>query len=107
MIALTSFADDRADFAERAQAALAALAARPGYLRGTLGRATDDPSAWILLTEWENVGSYRRALGSYDVKLHAMPLLAAAQDLPSAFEPLLDVAPGGAAISRPSDREPP
>jgi hypothetical protein len=104
MIAITHFREDGADFAERAHAALAALAARPGYLRGTLGRSTDDPTAWILLTEWENVGSYRRALGNYEVKLHATPLLAAALDVPGGFEPLLDVAPGGAAISRASDR---
>ena len=28
-----------------------------------------------MLTEWTNVGSYRRALGNYQVKLHANPLL--------------------------------
>jgi hypothetical protein len=104
MIALTHFSDASPDFEARAQSALAALAARPGYLRGTLGRSTDDPGAWVLLTEWENVGSYRRALGNYEVKLHATPLLAAALDVPGGFEPLLDVAPGGAAISRASDR---
>ena len=59
-------------------------------------RSTDDPDAWVLLTEWANVGSYRRALGNYEVKLHATPLLAAALDLPGGFETLLDVAPGGA-----------
>jgi len=106
MIAITHFADDGADFETRAHAALAALAARPGYLRGTLGRSTDDPAAWILLTEWENVGSYRRALGNYEVKLHATPLLASAQDVPGGFEELLDIAPGGATITRTSDREP-
>ena len=106
MIAITHFADDGADFAERARTALAALATRPGYVRGTLGRSTDDPTAWILLTEWENVGSYRRALGNYEVKLHATPLLASAQDVPGGFEALLDVAPGGATIARASDREP-
>ncbi len=49
----------------------------------------------MLLTEWENVGSYRRALGNYEVKLHATPLLASAVDVPGGFETLLDVAPGG------------
>ena len=106
MIAITHFKDDGDDFEARAQAALGALAARPGYLRGTLGRSTDDPDAWLLLTEWENVGSYRRALGGYEVKLHATPLLASALDLPGGFEALLDVAPGGGMITRVSDREP-
>ena len=103
MIAVTHFSDDGADFAARAQQALTALAARPGYLRGTLGRSTDDPAAWLLLTEWENVGSYRRALGAYDVKLHATPLLAAAHDLPGAFEALLDVGADGVVVTRQSD----
>jgi hypothetical protein len=106
MIAVTHFADGSADFAERAQTALAALAARPGYVRGTVGRSTDDPDAWLLLTEWENVGSYRRALGGYDVKMHATPLLASALDVPGGFEALVDVAPGGTATVRDSDREP-
>lgn len=106
MIAVTHFTTDDADFAEKAQAALAALAGRPGYLRGTVGRSTDDPTAWILLTEWENVGSYRRALGNYEVKVHATPLLASAADLPGSFEALLDVAFGGATVTRVSDREP-
>jgi hypothetical protein len=103
MIALTHFRDDSADFAERAERALAALAARPGYLRGSLARSTDDAAAWLLLTEWENVGSYRRALSAYDVKLHATPVLATALDLPGGFETLLDVAPGGDGVAHGSD----
>jgi hypothetical protein len=97
-------AGDADDFAERARAALAALAARPGYLRGSLGRSTDGDADWVLITEWENVGSYRRALGNYEVKLLASTLLADALDLPSSFEPLLEMAPGGATIERGSDR---
>lgn len=104
MIALTHFADDGDDFVQRAQAALTALATRPGYLRGSLGRSTDDESAYVLLTEWENVGSYRRALGNYEVKLHATALLATAMDIPGGFEVLLDAAPGGDVVTRTSDR---
>lgn len=111
MIAITHFAvadgePAGTDFATRARAALTALAGRPGYQRGSLARSTDDPSAWVLLTEWENIGSYRRALGNYQVKLHATPLLAEARDLPGGFETLLDVAPGGVAAAHPSDRTP-
>lgn len=104
MISLTHFSSDEPDFPDRAAAALSALAERPGYLRGSLGRCTDDQKAWVLLTEWENVGSYRRALGAYQVKLLATPLLAVALDLPSGFEALLEVAPGGAVSSHDSDR---
>ncbi|MFB9314985.1 antibiotic biosynthesis monooxygenase family protein [Nocardioides plantarum] len=63
-----------------------ALAARPGYLAGTTGRNVDDPELWVLTTTWEHVGAYRRALSSYDVKLHAVPTLSRALDEPSAYE---------------------
>jgi heme oxygenase (mycobilin-producing) len=105
VISVTHFSGGPA-VGERARTALVALAARPGYLRGTLARSTDDPDAWLLLTEWRNVGSYRRALGNYEVKLHATPLLADALDLPSGFEDLLDVAPSGTSVEHVSDREP-
>jgi quinol monooxygenase YgiN len=70
----------------------AALAERPGYVDGTVGRNVDDPSLWLLTTRWQNVGSYRRALSFHDVKVTAVPLLSRAVDEPSAYEP---VDPGG------------
>lgn len=63
-----------------------ALAERPGFLTGTMGRNVDDPTLWVLTTTWEHVGAYRRALSSYDVKLHAVPTLGRALDEPSAYE---------------------
>ncbi|GGK40487.1 hypothetical protein GCM10010124_36580 [Pilimelia terevasa] len=95
---------DAADFTARAHAALAALAARPGYLAGRLTRALDAPESWCLVTEWESVGSYRRALGGFDVKLHATPLLARSLDEPSAYEALAAAEPGGQVAAFASDR---
>ncbi|MBQ1075562.1 antibiotic biosynthesis monooxygenase [Micromonospora sp. C31] len=92
------------EFTERAHAALAALAARPGYLRGQLVRALDDPRHWCLVTEWESVGTYRRALGGFDVKITAVPLLAESLDEPSAYEALANAAPGGEVVRTASDR---
>lgn len=80
--------DEAAAFLPRAQAALAAFAARPGYVRGRVGRAADDPTAWVLTTEWTGVGAYRRSLSSYDVKVDAAPLLSLGRDEASAFEVL-------------------
>ena len=75
-----------AQFRDAAQAALVALAARPGYVDGHVGRNLDDPSLWLLTTRWVGVGAYRRALSSYDVKVTAVPLLSQAVDEPSAYE---------------------
>ncbi|MDO3687510.1 antibiotic biosynthesis monooxygenase [Micromonospora sp. C28ISP2-4] len=92
------------EFTRSAHAALAALAARPGYLRGELLRALDDPDHWLLVTEWESVGAYRRALGGFDVKVTAVPLLARSVDEPSAYETLAGAAPEGEIVVVASDR---
>jgi quinol monooxygenase YgiN len=68
---------------------LALLAARPGYLDASLGRAADDPTLWLLLSRWQDVGTYRRALSSYDVKICLIPLQRLAFDEPSAYEIIL------------------
>ena len=95
---------EAASFADRARAALGALAACSGYLRGTLGRAADDPTGWLLVTEWAGVGAYRRALSRYEVKVAATPLLATARDEASAFEVLAEAPPGGPVTVHRSDR---
>ncbi|GHD14764.1 antibiotic biosynthesis monooxygenase family protein [Nocardiopsis kunsanensis] len=89
MIVITRYSVPEADseaFRTEAADAVAALSARPGFLRHRLGRAADDPELWTLVTEWEGVGPYRRALSSYEVKLAAVPLLSRAFDEPSAYE---------------------
>lgn len=83
-------AADGQDFMAQARPALTALRSRPGCRTARLGRAVDDPVLWVLQSEWDDVGSYRRALSSYDVKLHAVPLLSRCLDEPTAFEVLLD-----------------
>jgi hypothetical protein len=62
------------------------LGAQAGFVSGSIGRALDDPTLWLLSTRWDGVGSYRRALSTYDVKAVAVPLLAQAVDEPSAYE---------------------
>jgi hypothetical protein len=94
---------DAASFAEDVARAHALLAARPGYVGGAVGRNLDDPGLWVLETRWTNVGSYRRALSSYDVKLGAVPLLSRALDEPSAYEVLGEEGPSALNEARPRD----
>src|SRR4051794_4259155 len=104
MLVVTRFDTSDPDFQERAAAALDVLATRPGFVRGRLGRAADDPSVWLLSTEWDSVGSYRRSLSSYEVKVVATTLLAEGRDEISAFEVLHAVDIGTPPAVRPSDR---
>jgi quinol monooxygenase YgiN len=73
-------------FSGRAERAVAALANRPGFRSARVGQAPDDPSRWVLVSEWDGVGAWRRALSDFDVRVEAVPLLALAEDEPGAFE---------------------
>ncbi|GAA2134565.1 antibiotic biosynthesis monooxygenase [Glycomyces algeriensis] len=96
-------------FARDAEGALAALASCGGYERGGLGRALDsftdgEDATWMLWTEWSDVGSYRRALSAFQVKM-ATPLLSRALPEASGFEVLAECEPGGEPRRTGSDRE--
>ena len=71
---------------EAAKTAVAPLAARPGCLGVSIGLATDQVDLVSVLSRWEGVGAYRRALSNFDVKMHSIPFLSTAIDEPSAFE---------------------
>ena len=91
-------------FLEQSRTALAALAERTGYLQGRLGRAVDEPTTWVMTTEWAGVGAYRRSLSPYDVKVALAPLLVYGRDAVSAFELVASDPPrsgSGTAADRP------
>ena len=79
--------EDAVGFAASCAALLEALAARPGYFDGELGRSADDPALWALLTRWEGVGSYRRALSAAEVKIAGAPVWVHAVDEPGVYVP--------------------
>jgi len=83
------------------EAALEVLARQRGYADGRLGRNVDDPGLWTMVTRWADVGSYRRALSSYDVKVGAVQLLGRSIDEPSAYELLEE----SVELNRPGTRE--
>ena len=76
-------------FVTAARDVLAVLATRPGFSRGRVGRAMDDRSQWVLSTEWESVGVYRRGLSAYDSKVALAPLMVFIVDEPSAYDVVL------------------
>jgi quinol monooxygenase YgiN len=92
--------NEQATFRDDLERTRQALVAQRGYVAGWVGRNLDDPELWVLTTEWDGVGAYRRALSAYDVKLAAVPTLSRAIDEPSAYE---TVEPG-TELNRPEAR---
>ncbi len=78
---------DAAGFAVHVDALLAVLAARPGYRDGEVGRCTDDPALWALVTRWDGVGAYRRALSAAETKIAGAPVWVHALDEPGVYLP--------------------
>lgn len=77
---------DEGGFRPRLDAAIAAFAAQKGFLGADCGRNLDEPDLWVLVTTWANVGSYRRALSAYDVKVALAPVMEDLLHEASAFE---------------------
>jgi len=89
MIAVARFSvplADAAHFESQLAVSLDAFSACSGFVDGEFGQNLDDLTLWSLVTRWENVGSYRRALSNNNVKMNAIPTLALAIDEPGAYE---------------------
>ena len=89
MLAIARFSTplaQAAEFEAQLSVALEAFSACAGFVSGEYGQNLDDTTLWSLVTRWENVGSYRRALSNLNVKMNAIPLLAQAIDEPGAYE---------------------
>ena len=67
---------------------VALLATKEGFVDARVSRAIDDGALVTLELSWDTVGSYRRALSSYDVKVQVVPIMSQALDEPTAFEVL-------------------
>jgi quinol monooxygenase YgiN len=88
MIAIARFrvpTGQAAEFRAQLEGALEVFTERDGFSYGDIGQNLDEPELWTLITHWINVGSYRRALSSTQVKMEVVPLLATAIDEPGAY----------------------
>ncbi len=89
MIVLTRYrvpVAERAAFLAEAATAVRVLSARAGCVAVTLARAVDDGDLWVLQSEWQSVGAYRRALSAPEVKVRVVPLMYRCIDEPTAYE---------------------
>ena len=86
LVARVPGVSDPAAFQSDAEAALAALATRPGWVSGRVARAFDDPACWVVVCEWTDVGSGRRGLTTGLVRAAIMPLMSRLPNEPGTFE---------------------
>lgn len=80
-------------FQQQAETAVALMRTKPGVLSVDLVQNLDEPELWAIVSHWDQVGSYRRALGGYESKMVIVPLLSLAVDEPSAYADPADVGP--------------
>lgn len=77
-----------------AQSALLILQKQLGFISASILRSADEPKRYLVQSDWLDVGSYRRAMGSMDSKLGVWPFLAGMQDEVTAFEKLFAMTTG-------------
>ena len=72
-------------FLAQAHAAVALFNTKAGLESIDLVQNLDEPDLWALVTRWDRVGSYRRALNGFESKMVIVPMLSLAVDEASAY----------------------
>lgn len=90
-----------------ATSAVEILTQRPGFVDASVIRSADEPDQLLVLSQWIDVGSYRRALSSTESKMGVWPFLANMHDQSSAFETLIAADGSGITQYDTSVSEPP
>jgi hypothetical protein len=78
-----------------AREALAPLASQSLCLGADICASIDDPNLAMVVTRWASIGDHRRAMSSFEVKMHTVPMLSQSLDEPSAYEVLHHHGPDG------------
>jgi hypothetical protein len=81
---------DAAKWKLEVKQAMTVLQARSGFVSGGVFHNADTPQRYLVKSDWLDVGSYRRALGSMEAKIGVWPFLANMRDEPTAFEMLME-----------------
>lgn len=80
---------DAEHFLELASTWLTALAKLPGWISGSVGRSVDEVDHWLILQQWQDVGSCRRGLSTSELRPIAFELAQSNISSVSTFETLL------------------
>lgn len=83
MLAISRFEADHS-FEDEGRRVVEFWRGKQGCVFVRLVRNLDEPGLWAIVSEWDNVGAYRRAFQGYDAKM-LTPILSRAIDEPSAY----------------------
>lgn len=82
-------AENADHFFQLATSWLTALAKLPGWITGSVGRSVDEVDHWLILQQWQDVGSCRRGLSTSELRPIAFELAQSNISSVSTFETLL------------------
>jgi len=68
-------AGSRAQFEQGYERLVELCAQSPGFLSSELGQSTDSLEDFTLIHRWADVGTYRKFLSRYEVKIEVIPFL--------------------------------
>lgn len=88
MLAITRFHESDASFVAELETVAELWRGKPGNLSVDVLRNIDDEALLALVSHWENVGAYRRALSGYETKMLLTPVMLRAIDEPGAYLPV-------------------
>lgn len=87
MFALSRFADADDQLLTDLEAVAEFWRSKPGNVAVHVLRNVDESGLLALVSQWEDIGSYRRAFNGYDAKMLLTPVMLRAIDEPSAYLP--------------------
>lgn len=82
---------DDSNWNVNAREALSILQRQSGFIAANIFHSADEPKLYLVQSDWKDVGSYRRAMGTMDSKLGVWPFLADMKDEATAFEKLFSM----------------
>lgn len=87
MFALSRFADADDQLLTDLEAVAEFWRSKPGNVAVHVLRNVDESGLLALVSQWEDIGSYRRAFNGYDAKMLLTPVMLRTIDEPSAYLP--------------------
>ncbi len=91
MYVVNRFQSPGADFAQQAQPVVDYWRSCNGCLAAELVRNVDDPELWAIVSQWEQVRDYRKAMSGYEATMLLTPVMLQCIDEPSAYLPAAEL----------------